>query len=78
MRDSFYIVRNGELEHVWRFKIIVNGFDTYLFVRGTESEVREYIESEYPHSKGYLVAMSDKDLEAIGALGLTIYIAPKK
>lgn len=78
MRDSFYIVRHGEIEQVWRFRIVVNGFNTYLFVRGTETEAREYVNSEYPHEAGSHVAMSEKELEAIGELGITIYIAPRK
>lgn len=77
MREHFYIQRNGELEHVWKFRISAHGFDTYVFVRGTETEAREYINSEYPHDKGGHIACGDKELEAIAALGLTVYIAPR-
>ena len=77
-RNNFtYIMRNGEIEHIWQYRIIVNGFDTYLYVRGTESEVRDYIESEYPHDKSWHHALTEKEVEMIGKLCLTVYIAPK-
>ena len=76
-RKSIYITRNGEIEHVWRFNTIVNGFETYLFIRGTYSEVRAYIESEYPHSMGRHHACDSEELEMIGELRMKIYDAPQ-
>lgn len=79
-REHTYIMRNGELEHVWQFRIVTNGFNHYLYVRGTETEVREYIESEYPeaHESAYRHAVTDEELEMIGRLHMTVYIAPQK
>lgn len=78
MEKKFFIVRNGEIEHVWEFRIVKNGFNTYLYCRGTETEVRDYINSEYPHDKGFIHAMTDDEVEMLNKLRLTIYIAPKK
>ena len=77
-RQHTYIMRNNEIEHVWEYKIIVHGFNTYLYCRGTESEVREYIETEYPHEKSWHHAMSDSEVEMLGKLHITVYIAPQK
>lgn len=77
-RKSFYIMRNGEIEHVWEYKIVTNGFNHYLYCRGTESEVREYIESEFPHDKSWHHAMTDEEVEMLGRLHITIYCAPQK
>lgn len=73
-----YIIRNGEIEHVWQYRAIVNGFNTYLYIRGTESEMRDYINSEYPNLNGYTHALTNNEIELINKLHLTIYIAPKK
>ena len=72
-----YIERHGEVELVWKYRIVQHGFDTFLFCRGTESEVREYIESEYPHDRGSHRAVTEEELAMIEALKLTVYIAPK-
>lgn len=75
----FYIMRNGELEHVWEYRILKHGFNTYLYCRGTESEVREYIEHEYPDAAvaSWHHALSDEEVEMLGKLHITIYIAPQ-
>ena len=79
-REHTYIMRNGELEHVWEYRIVKNGFNVYLYCRGTESEVRDYIETEYPDAaaKSWHHAMSEAEVEMLGKLHITVYIAPKK
>ena len=72
-----YIERNGELEMVWAFRPMVNGFETYIFCRGTYSEARAYIESEYPHGTGRHHALTEKELEMVQAMGMKVYLAPK-
>lgn len=71
------IVRNGEIEHIWKYRIVQNGFETLLFVRGTETEVREYLRTEYPHDKGWHSGCTDAEVQAARALGAKIYIAPQ-
>ena len=77
-REHFYIIRNGELEHVWEYKISQHEFNTYIYCRGTESEVCDYIESEYPEAsnKSWHHAMTEEEVELLGKLNITIYIAP--
>lgn len=77
-REHTYIMRGGEIEHVWEYRIVVNGFNTYLYCRGTETEVREYIEGEYPHEKSWHHALNDNEVEMLGRLHITVYIAPQK
>ena len=74
-----YVIRNNEIEHVWEYRIINHGFNVYLYCRGTEREVREYIESEYPEAerKSWHHALTDEEVNLVKKLGLTIYIAPK-
>ena len=75
---EFYVIRKGELEHVWRFNIEIHGFETYLFIRGTESEVKAYITSEYPEATAYRYsACTDTEMEALQMLKAKIYIAPE-
>lgn len=78
MKD--FIVRNGEIEHVWKYRVIQHGFNTYVFCRGTSTEVAEYIESEYPEAgvQSWHHALSDAEVEMLQQLGLTVYIAPQK
>lgn len=73
------IVRNGEVEQVWEYRIIQHGFNSYLFCRGTGSEVADYIESEFPEAgkKSWHHALSDNEVEMVKKLGFTVYIAPK-
>ena len=49
-RNKIYLIRNGELEHVWQICIYTNFFNHYLYVRGTETEVIEYIRTEFPEA----------------------------
>lgn len=78
-RNHIYIIRNGEIEHVWEYKIETHRFNHYLYCRGTESEVREYIEKEFPEAgvKSWHHALTEAELEAVGKLHLTIYCAPE-
>lgn len=78
-RKSYYVMRHNELEHVWELRIVTHGFNHYLYVRGTDSEVREYIASEFPeaHEHGYRHALSESEVEMLGRLHITVYIAPE-
>lgn len=77
-RKTVYIVRNNQIEHVWQFRIVTNFFNTFLYVRGTESEVVDYINSEFPDWQGSYTAMSESEYAAIDRLGMSVYIAPQK
>ena len=73
------IVRNGEIEQVWEYRIIQHGFNSYLFCRGTGSEVAAYIESEFQEAgkKSWHHALTDNEVDMIKKLGFSVYIAPK-
>ena len=73
------IVRNGEIEQVWEYRIIQHGFNSYLFCWGTGSEVAAYIESEFPEAgkKSWHHALTDNEVDMIKKLGFSVYIAPK-
>ena len=71
------IVRNDSPELVWRVRYTINLFKYEIYVRGTESEVRAYMESEMGHMGGY-TACTKSEEEYINALHLPIYIAPKE
>lgn len=77
-RECIYVMRHNELEQVWQYKFSTNGFNHFLYCRGTESEVREYIESEFPLSNSVHHALNEKEIEMLGRLNITIYIAPRK
>ena len=77
MRETTYIMRNGELEHIWQFKVTINGFDNYVYIRGTETEARDYMHEHPMYPNGSHHALSEKEQEMIGALGITVYIAPR-
>lgn len=72
-----YIIRNNQIEHIWRFRTVKNGFEQMLFIRGTEDEAREYVEGEYGNYTWYS-ACTDKETEAIATLGAKVYLAPQK
>ena len=74
-----YVVRNGEPELVYVYRIIQHGFNSYLFCRGTGSEVAAYVESEFPEAgkKSWHHALSDNEVDMVKKLGFTIYLAPK-
>ena len=74
---QYIIERNGEIEQVWHFRPVVNGFETSLFVRGTYSEARDYFDSEFPYGTGRHVAVTEAELAMIQALKMKVYIAPK-
>lgn len=71
-----YPIRNGLLEEVWELKMEINGFNTYLYIRGTEQEMREYADSELPYDYSYH-GLSKNEMEEITKLHQQIYIAPK-
>lgn len=64
------------LEEVWRVEYSNRLFDQLICVRGTEDEMRAYMESEFGYVGRYS-ACNGKELDAIGILGIPIYIAPK-
>lgn len=70
------IVRDGYVEQVWSVRYSNKMFEQRVFVRGTEPEMREYMESEFGYVGGYY-ACSDKELDAIDILKLKVYIAPE-
>ena len=71
-----YIERKGYLEHVWQVEYEHNYFKYKIFVRGTEPEMQDYLESEMGFVGKYS-ACSEAELDAIQKLKLNIYIAPK-
>lgn len=70
------IVRNNQIELVWRVEYNNKHFKQVIFVRGTEDEVRDYMESEFGFMGKYH-ACADKEVDAIETLRMPIYIAPK-
>ena len=71
------IVRNDHPVLVWRVRYTINLFKYEIYVRGTESEVRAYMESEMGHMGSY-VACTNFEEDCINALHLPIYIAPQE
>ena len=71
-----YIERNGEVELVWKVTYMNIYFEQVIFVRGTETEMRNYLESEMGYVGKYH-ACSAAEIDAIDVLNLNIYIAPK-
>ena len=72
------IIRNKQLEQVWLFTIERNMFETVLFIKGTESEVLDYINSELPNDNGRYHAITEDEIKLLEKLNIKIYIAPKK
>jgi len=70
------VVRKTGVEHIWRIKYTDRGFDYHIYVRGTESEVRAYMECEMGHMGAY-TALTDKEKEAVALLKCPIYLAPQ-
>ena len=70
------IQRHGEIEQIYKIEYSNNGFKYCIFVRGTESEMREYLNSEIGHVGKYH-ACSKNELHAANQLHLPVYIAPK-
>ena len=71
-----YIERDGYLERVWKVKYSSHGFKYCILIRGTEPEMRAYLESEMGFVGGYR-ALSDREIDYAEALDIPIYIAPK-
>ena len=67
---------NDRLELVWRVEYSNRLFNQLICVRGTEEEMRQYMESEFGHVGRYSSCTS-KELDAIETLGIPIYLAPK-
>ena len=68
--------QNERLEEVWRVEYSNRLFDQLICVRGTEEEMRQYMESEFGFVGRYS-ACTGKELDAIGVLNIPIYIAPR-
>lgn len=71
-----FVVRHNQLEHVWKVVYENNYFEQPIFVRGTEDEMREYMESEFGYVGKYH-ACNDQQVDYINKLRLKIYIAPQ-
>lgn len=76
MREYVHIARNGQLEMVWKYTMMVNGFQTNVFIRGTEDEMLAYAKSELPYEGSYH-AIDFEMAEALGKLGIPVYCAPQ-
>ena len=74
--DNRYIVRNNQIEEVWRVEYENNYFKQILFIRGTEDEFRDYMTSEFGFVGRYS-ACTDSELAAVNKLKIPIYIAPE-
>ena len=65
-----------KLEEVWRVEYSNRLFNQLICIRGTEDEMRAYMESEFGYVGKYS-ACTSKELDAIDILSIPIYIAPK-
>ena len=63
-------------KRVWYFKVNVKGFDTRIFVYGTEEEAQEYMKWEFGYLPGYTGA-TEQEEAAARLLGMKIYLAPE-
>lgn len=79
INDEYVAVRQGLMERVWELNglTMVNGFEVNvtLYVRGTENEMREYMESDNPFEFGY--HYSAVDFNKAKKITNKIYIAPQ-
>ena len=71
-----YIERNRQVEQVWKVEYSNRYFQQVIFIRGTESEMHKYVESEFGFVGKYS-ACTSQEIDAIDTLNLKIYIAPK-
>lgn len=71
-----FIIRYGWIEQVWQYKFKLNGFETYILIRGTEPETREYI-NEIPVNDGWIHALTENEIQAAKNAGHKIYCAPE-
>lgn len=71
------IQRKGQVVQVWEIEYQSEERFMYkLFVRGTEDEVRAYMESEMGYMGRYS-ACTDEEIRAIRKLRMKIYLAPQ-
>ena len=70
------IVRNNQVEHIWQVQYEKSRFQYYIYIKGTEDEMREYMESEMGFVGRYS-ALSEKEKEALHTLRAKVYIAPQ-
>lgn len=79
INGEYVAVRQGLMERVWELSgsMVINGFEmnTTLYVRGTENEMRTYMESESPFKFGY--HYSAVDFETVKKITNKIYLAPQ-
>ncbi len=83
-RESYFIERKGQLEHVWPFRIDVNGFESNIYIRGTENEATNYIHEELQGFGDALnfdikfhVALDPEQEKHVAKMGCKVYIAPQ-
>ena len=71
-----YVVRRNQVERVWKINYTKNGFRWPIFIRGTEDEMRDYLESEMGYVGSYH-ALTKQEEDAVYQLQLTVYLAPR-
>lgn len=71
-----YIERNNQIEMVWKITYESRLFQHMILVRGTENEMRDYLESEFGYIGRYS-ACTQQELDAAEILNIPVYIAPK-
>lgn len=71
-----YIIRNNQLERVWKVIYYNRRFEQVILVEGTEDEVHDYLESEFGFMGRYH-ALTDDEIQAAKKIGMKIYLAPK-
>jgi len=69
------ILRKGYAERIWEVRYKINGFEYALYIRGTEPEMQDYLDSEMDFVGRYH-ALSDKEIDMVKALKIPIYLAP--
>ena len=74
--NNKYIVRNNQIEEVWRVVYEENGFKKPLFIRGTEDEFRAYMGFEFGYVGEYF-ALTDAEVSAVKSMKIPIYLAPE-
>ncbi len=71
------VVRNGMPVQVWRVTYTnKERFKYNLYIRGTETEMQEYMDSEMGYVGSY-TAMTEAERDALKTLRVTIYDANK-
>ena len=59
---------------VWKVTYVKNGFEWVILVKGSEADVRAYMESEFGYMGKY-TALTDDEVDCAIKLGMKIYIA---